>query len=132
MGWVTIDPLNNLLIASGRGSVRIFDRTAAGNTKPRSIIKTGGNMMTTYPDKGLIFVARGGPGGRYQNGDHIAVWGIHDSGDAPPRWEIGKDVLYDLRAVAVDPKSKTVIATDKKLNAIVTFHVPEIFDEDLR
>jgi hypothetical protein len=131
MGRVTVDPVNNLLIASGRGGLRIFDRTASGNTKPRAVISGGGgDLMTTYPPKGLIFVARAGPGGRYDGGDHVAVWSIHDSGDDPPRWEIGKDIFYDIRGVTIDPKSKTVIATDKKLNAIVTFHVPEIFDEE--
>ena len=62
-------------------------------------------------------------------GDHIAVWSIHDDGDDPPRWEIGKDIFYDIRGITIDPKSKTVMATDKKLNAIVSFHVPEIFNE---
>jgi hypothetical protein len=129
LGRVTVDPVNNLLIASGGGGMRIFDRTASGNTKPRAFIRGGGGLMTTYPPKGLIFAATGGSGGRYQAGDRITVWSIHDNGEVAPRWEIGNGVFYDIRGVTIDPKSKTVIATDKKLNAIVSFHVPEIFDD---
>jgi hypothetical protein len=129
MGRLTIDPLNNLLIASGGGGIRIFDRTASGNTKPRAFIRTGaggGGLMTTYPPKRLILATAGG-GGRYEATDYIGVWSIDDNGAAAPRWMIGKGVFYDIRGVTIDPKSKTVMATDKKLNAVVTFHVPELF-----
>ena len=140
LGKVTVDPVNDLLIASGGNGLRIFDRTASGNTKPKAVIRgvggsesriRGTSLMTTYPPKGLIFTTRAGPGGRYESGDHIAVWSIHDDGDDPPRWEIGKDIFYDIRGITIDPESKTVMATDKKLNAIVSFYVPEIFDEPL-
>ena len=127
MGRVTVDPVHDLLIASGRDGIRIFDRTASGNTKPKAFIKGGGGLMTTYPPKGLIFVAQSG-GGRYVAEDYVAVWSINDSGDVPPLWEIGRGIFYDIRGVTIDPKTKTVMATDKKLNAILTFHVPEIFD----
>jgi hypothetical protein len=128
MGRLTVDPMNDLLIASGGGGLRIFDRTASGNTKPRAFIRGGGGggLMTTYPPKGLIFATAGG-GGRYEAGDYIGVWSIHDTGNAPPKWTLGNGIFYDIRGVAIDPKSKTVMATDKKLNAIVTFHAPEIF-----
>ena len=58
----------------------------------------------------------------------ITIESITDSGTTPPRWEIGRGVFYDIRGVTIDPKTKTVIATDKKLNALVSFHVPELFD----
>ena len=31
------------------------------------------------------------------------------------------------RGVALDPKNKSLIVTDKRLNAVLTFHFPEIF-----
>jgi hypothetical protein len=124
---VTIDPDNNLLITSGQGGLRIFDRTASGNTKPLRVISGDiGGLMTTYPPKGLI-VTRVGEGERHDAGDYIGVWSVHDSGNAPARWTIGRGVFYDIRGIALDPKHQTVIVTDKTLNAIVTFHVPEIF-----
>ena len=129
LGRVTVDPVNNLLIAAGGGGLRIFDRTAEGNTKPRAFIRGGGGLMATYPPKGLIFARGGSSGGRYDTGRYIGVWSIHDDGDVPPRWMIGKGALYDIRGVAIDPKSKTVIVSDKTLNAVLSFHAPEIFDE---
>jgi hypothetical protein len=127
-GRVTVDPVHNLLI-SASGGLRIFDRTASGNTKPRAVIRGGGGLMTTYPPKGLIF-ARGGSGGgsRYDTGGYIGVWSINDNGNVPPKWIIGKGALYDIRGVAIDPRSKTVIVSDKTLNAVLSFHAPEIFD----
>ena len=124
VGRVTVDPINNVLIASGNG-LRIFDRTASGNTKPRAVISGGGGLMTTYPPKGLIFARmRGGGGG----GPSIGVWSIHDNGDVPPMWTIGKGVFREIRGVAIDPQNQVVMVTDKGLNAILTFHVPEIFE----
>lgn len=125
LGRVTVDPVNNLLIAAGDGGLRIFDRTASGNTKPRAVISRGGGRMTTYPPKGWI-IASGG--GREGNERYVGVWSIHDNGDVPPRWIIGGGVLRNIRGVAIDPPNKNVIITDKALNAILTFHAPEIFD----
>ena len=36
-------------------------------------------------------------------------------------------LLKDARGIAVDPKSKDVIVSDKTLNAVFRFHVPEAF-----
>lgn len=126
LGRVTVDPINNVMITSGGGGLRIFERTASGNTKPIGVIPGGSGLMTTYPPKGLVFAATG-RGDRHASGDYIGVWSIHDNGDVPARWSIGNGLFRDIRGVTIDPKSKTVIATDKTLNAIVTFHVPEIF-----
>src|SRR5437867_10897590 len=49
LGRVTVDPVNNVLVASGGSGIRIFDRTASGNTKPRAVISSArGGLMTTY------------------------------------------------------------------------------------
>jgi len=39
------------------------------------------------------------------------------------------DTLNSLRGLALDPKNKSVIVTDKNLNAVLTYSVPEIFEE---
>src|SRR5205823_1503790 len=75
-----------------------------------------------------LFIAATGRGDRHDTGDFIGVWSIHDKGDAPARWTIGKGLFRDIRGIAIDPKTKTVIASDKNLNAVLTFYVPEIFD----
>jgi len=156
-GRVTIDPVHDLLITanatggeggqnrSGRpAGIRIFDRRATGNTKPlRTITGPGAKdawLMTTNPTNGMIFavVRPGNTGGvngddiegRFALEDYVGVWSIFDDGDVPPRWTIGGPnlLLKDARGIAVDPKSKDVIVSDKTLNAVFRFHVPEAFN----
>jgi hypothetical protein len=148
IGRVTVDPVHNLLFVSGGGGIRIFDRTASGNTKPLRFIRTSegsnsrdattgsANLMTTNPGSGMIFAAiRGGTNseeeisGRFGLDDYVGVWSIYDDGDVPPRFTIGGPnlLLKDVRGVAVDPKSQSVMISDKTFNGIMTFHVPEVF-----
>jgi hypothetical protein len=145
---MTVDPVHNLLIVSGGGGIRIFDRTASGNTRPLRFIRTSegansrdatagsANLMTTNPASGMIFAAiRGGVNvdedisGRFGLEDYVGVWSIYDDGNVPPRFTIGGPnlLLKDVRGVAVDPKNRNVIISDKTLNGVMTFHVPEVF-----
>lgn len=102
--------------------LKIYDRTASGNAKPLRII-TGvqGGRLTVEPEYGLLFVVAG---------DHVAVWSIYDEGAAPARFTLGgpKGILQAPRGVTIDLKNKTVIVSDKNLNAVMTFQAPEIFD----
>lgn len=61
--------------------------------------------------------------------DFVGVWSIEDRGDVPPRWTIGgpQGALQHLHGIALDPKHQSVILTDKRLNAVLTFSFPEIF-----
>jgi len=137
---VAIDPVRNLLIVASalpagpeadlrggggrrRNELTIFARTASGNAKPKRFISGmagGGNIAFDQPS-GLIFSVQAG---------HIGVWSVEDEGNAPPRYTIGgpNGVLRSPRGVTLDPKNKTVIVSDKHLNAVLTFHVPQIFD----
>ncbi|HEY7679143.1 MAG TPA: hypothetical protein VIC04_01400 [Terriglobia bacterium] len=131
-GRITVDPIHNLLIGSFSDGIRIYDRMAKGLDKPLRVI-TGKvavevGLLTMHAESGTIFgVVR--PGGRYAKEDYVGVWSIYDNGEVPPRWTIGgpNGLLSDARGVAVDPKSKTVIVSDKQLNGVLTFHVPEVF-----
>jgi hypothetical protein len=125
-GRAHVDSVNNVLVARLNRGLGVFDRTASGNTKPLRVLSAPGSMFTLYPPKGWIISTVGG-GDRHEAGDYVGVWSIHDDGNAAAKWTIGKGIFYDIRGVAVDPEHKLVIATDKALNAIVTFHVPEIF-----
>jgi hypothetical protein len=131
---VTVDPERNLIIAAtqvwgtdeenrARGSeLRIFPRTANGNVKPLRVI-TGlrgmGNLAVHSPS-GLIFSMQT---------KYIGVWHIDDNGRVPPRFTIGgpDGVLRQGRGLALDAKNLSVIASDKELNAVMTFQVPEVF-----
>ncbi|MCZ6492056.1 MAG: hypothetical protein O7A06_16185 [Acidobacteria bacterium] len=139
---LAVDPAHNLLIVSGnhggRGSRRggqllIFNRTDEGNTKPKAIIRGPNSqlrsaLLEVYPPRGLILAAIRGRGRASQN-NFVGVWSIHDNGDVPPRWTIGgpNGMLRQIRGVTLDAENKNVIISDKFLNAILTYHFPEIF-----
>ncbi|MBI4463221.1 MAG: hypothetical protein HY647_00820 [Acidobacteria bacterium] len=134
---VAVDPVHDLLIVPRDRSLLIFNRTDEGNAKPKAIIqgpKTGlggASNMRVYPPKGLILVAARGPNSRPRDSDdnYVGVWSIHDNGDVPPRWTIGgpEGMLRQVRGVDLDPKNKSVIISDKHLNAVLTYYFPEIF-----
>ncbi|MCH8269301.1 MAG: hypothetical protein IH846_17505 [Acidobacteria bacterium] len=146
---VAVDPVHNLLVVSAswqeggdsRRGLMIFNRTDEGNVKPRAIIsgpKTGlqrTSRINVYPPRGLVFVSVPGPGTGpgeriASDASFVGVWNIlQDQGDVPPRWKIGgpKGLLRQPRGVTYDAKNKTVIVSDKYLNAVMTYYFPEIF-----
>ena len=153
---VAVDQVNNVLLVSGRpadgsaGGVMIFERTAQGNAKPLRIIRgprtdlRGGGRIFAHPARGLLLTSvesgtrQNAPTGEASftplnemahDRGYVGVWSIHDSGDVPPRWMIGgpNGMMLQIRGVALDPKNKTVMISDKRLNAVVTFAFPEIF-----
>jgi hypothetical protein len=149
-GRVTVDPVHNLVITAnatnmgrqGEAGIRIFDRMASGNTKPLRFLTGFGTkdvwLMTVNPANGMIFgVSRPGStdsvegdiSGRFGLDDFVGVWSVFDDGNVPPRWTIGGPnlLLKDARGIALDAKNKNVIVSDKTLNAVLTFHVPEVF-----
>jgi WD40 repeat protein len=121
---VAIDPVRNLLVATGGGKIRIFDRLANGTDKPKYVINHPAGLVEVYPPKGLIFASVGG-----RDDGYVGVWNITDNGDVAPRWRIGGPggMLHNIRGVTLDPKNKDVIITDKDLNGILTYHFPEVF-----
>jgi hypothetical protein len=126
---IGIDPVRKLVIVSGRG-LQIFDRLASGKAEPLRVIRPpegAGGLMAVNSEKGMVFARGGEGGGRHDTGDYIGAWSVYDDGPAPPRWKIGLGIFKDIRGVAVDVKNKNVIVTDKTLNAILTFNVPEAF-----
>ncbi len=131
---VAVDPQRGLIIAATQGwnekgirdsdtsELRTFARTANGNVKPLRVISnlSGMGNLAVHSPTGLIFS---------QQDDYIGVWRVDDQGPVPPRFTIGgpNGVLREGRGLALDPKNQAVIASDKELNAVLTFHVPEIF-----
>ncbi len=139
---VAVDPVNNLLVVSGSKEresgdsphLLIFNRTDQGNVKPRAVIngpKTGlinPRNVVVYPQGGWIVVADSGK--EYAStASYVGVWSITDNGDVPPRWRIGgpNGMLRKARGVALDAKNQAVIVSDKYLNAVLTYSVPEVF-----
>ena len=147
---MVIDPVHNLLIVSGGPELRIWDRTASGDTPPKAVIRIprgpynparsspeeeggggGGTqtaLMAVNPATGMVFV-NVRVGGRFRLEDYVGVWSVFDKGEVAPRWTIGGpgNLLKDVRGIALDPKTKHVMISDKTHNAIFTFSVPEAF-----
>ena len=134
-GAVAIDHTRNLLVVGGntrgggdgREQLAIFDRTASGDVKPRRVISgpkarlgNAGNMRI-YPEAGLIFVV--------QQAGYIGVWSLEDNGEVPPRFTVGgpNGMLKKPRGLDLDPKHNAVIVSDKELNAVLTYEMPQIF-----
>src|SRR5437667_11154230 len=117
----------------GLGQILIFNRTDNGNVKPLRVINSpmadGATLMTTYPPRGWILAAVKRGGRNSAAGNYVGVWSINDNGPVPPRWTIGgpNGQLRDSRGIAVDPKHKTVMVSDKYVNGVLTYEIPEIF-----
>ena len=141
---VGVDPVNNVIAVSGwvgrreegNGSLLIFNRTDQGNVKPRAVIRgprTGLNGtfgIRMVPAKGYILVANCGPSWSLDyDPSFVGIWSIRDNGDVPPRWTIGGPfgMLKQPRGIDIDPKNKTILISDKRMNAVLTYSLPEIF-----
>ena len=142
-GAAAVDSVHNLLVVAGgngRTGLRllIFNRTAQGDEKPLRTIggpKNGlrglGGPFAVYAPRGWIVATDDGVGEEMASDqNYMAVWSVEDDGDVPPRWRIGgpKGVFQMPRGVVLDPKHKEVIVSDKRLNAVLTFSMPELFN----
>jgi len=144
IGGVAVDPVHDLLIAGIQfrgegtppGALLVFERTASGNTKPRSMVrgpKSGivrALQLALYPQKGWIVVAQAGRDDQMEpEGVFIGVWSINDNGDVPPRWKLGgpQSTLKKPRGIALNPRHKELIVADMRLNSVLTYYFPELF-----
>jgi hypothetical protein len=139
---IAIDPVNNLLVVGAGGGggnsetetrFLVFERTASGDAKPLLNIKgprSLGGPFTIYPQKKLIF-ATNRPTGEALAGDvsFLGVWSYEKNSESGPLYTIGgpKGIFQMPRGVVLDVKNKSIIASDKRYNSILTFRVPELF-----
>jgi DNA-binding beta-propeller fold protein YncE len=136
-GSLSVDPLNNLLVASGEDdAILIFDRMASGNTKPLRVIRGPNtqidriNQMQIYPEGKLVIIAMPGIQGEVEPPRvFVGMWSLDDDGDVPPKWTItgAQTGLRKPFAVALNPEHKEIYVTDMRLNGVMTFSVPEVF-----
>jgi len=129
---IRVDPVHNLLLVPtggiAGGKVLIFDRTASGNTPPRAIIQgpvAMGNQFEIYAPK-LRLVT-------YPHGSNIEIWNIPLSGVST---EPSKKIPAPLgrggnteTGIVLDPLHKEVIIATAAGNSIMTFSVPEVYDD---
>jgi DNA-binding beta-propeller fold protein YncE len=135
---LAVDPINNLIAVTGRNrAILIFDRTANGNTKPLRVIRGANtqidriNQMAIYPQGKLLVAAMPGRQGDVEPPRvFVGMWSLDDSGDIAPKWTIAGDqsTLRKPFAVALNPEHKELYVTDMRLNGVMTFSVPEIYE----
>ena len=140
---IGVDAVNNALVLAGWDGPRetnsflhIFNRTDTGKVAPKAVIrgpKTGlkGTFgLRAYGPRGWILVTMNGPEMSFPyDGAFGGIWSVKDNGDVPPRCTIGgpNGMLKQPRGIDLDAKNKTVIISDKALNAVLTYHGPERF-----
>ena len=127
---IRVDPIHNLLIVptgtgnNGGGDVLIFDRTASGNTPPRSVIRGPvrmGNQFDVYAPKMRMVLYRR---------PNIEIWDIPLDGVStqPPLRIHAPFPRGGGDGVALDPLHKEVLIATAAGNTVLTFSVPEVFD----
>jgi len=134
---IAVDPLHDLFATTGRDrSILVFDRMANGNAKPLHVIRGPNtqidriNQMAIYPQGKLLVVAMPGVQGSVEPPRvFVGMWSLDDDGDVAPKWTItGKQTgLKKPFAVALNPEHKEIYVTDMRLNGVMTFTVPEVF-----
>ena len=146
-GVGAVDPVSNLLFLAGRNEgILVYSRTASGTTPPLRTIGGGpvsglmrpGRIIVHPPTRSVIVTSAAGQGTRDEATmnltptAYIGVWDQNDSGDVAPKWTIAKGYIYMPRGLTIDPKKKTVIVSDKYMNSVMTFSLPELFEPTAR
>ena len=80
-----------------------------------------GCFLEVVPEQRLVFTT--------QQSGYVAVWSLEDDGDVPPRYTVGgpNGLLQKPRGLDLDPKHNAVIVSDKALNAVLTYEMPQLF-----
>jgi hypothetical protein len=129
---MAIDAKRNLLIVNTGGALRIFDRMAEGNAKPKFVIQGSNTMLgggggnagaVRVTESGWIVAgcARGS----------VCAFNLNESGNVSPHWRVPVQELTGVRgggAPTLDPIHKELIVANGGRNAIWTFSWPEVFD----
>ena len=136
---IAVDPINNLIAATGEdNSIVIFNRTDNGNVKPRNVIQGPNtmidriNQMQIYPGTRSLIVAMPGQQGLVEPPRvFVGVWSLDDNGDVPPKYRIfgNTTTMKKPFGIALNPLHKEIIVSDMRLNGVVTFSFPELFEQ---
>jgi hypothetical protein len=141
---VAVDAINNLVITTGGGGggpggggggtrFVVYDRTANGNVAPKVTVtgpRSMGGPFSIYPQKKLIIATNRPTGADLAGPDsYLGIWSYEKSNDSGPLWQIGgpNGVLQMPRGTTIDVKNKSIIMSDKRLNSVMTFYFPEMF-----
>ena len=116
----------------------VYERTAQGRAAPLRVIGGPKSMVSDLGGPFAIFSSTrkivASMNGNLEEElatpeSFVGVWSLDANGDVAPEYTLGgpHGVLQMVRGVALNPKHKEVIVTDKRMNAVLTFSFPEIF-----
>jgi hypothetical protein len=142
---VSVDYVHDVIVATNPGGspeekyprLLFLNRTDEGDVRPLRVVGGPKTLLTgtfgirAFPEKGLVLVAMSGASTVGPQEDaFVGVWSTtEDDGDVAPRWTIGgpHGELKQPRGIDLDVAGRNVIVSDKVLNAVLTYHFPEIF-----
>jgi hypothetical protein len=137
-GSIAVDPINNVIATLGRGdSILFFNRTDNGNVKPRNVIQGPNtqidriNQIQIHPESKHLIVAMPGQQGMVEPPRvFVGVWNLDDNGDVPPKYRIfgNATTMKKPFGIALNPLHKEIYVSDMRLNGVVTFSMPELFE----
>jgi DNA-binding beta-propeller fold protein YncE len=137
-GSIAVDPINNVIATLGQNdSILFFNRTDNGNVKPRNVIQGPNtqidriNQIQVHPESGHLIVAMPGQQGLVEPPRvFVGVWNITDNGDVAPKYRIygNATTMKKPFGVALNPVHKEIYVSDMRLNGVVTFSMPELFE----
>ena len=131
---VAVDAKRNLLIVNTGGALRIFDRMANGNAKPKYVIQGPNTMFGRGGGGSAGAVKITDNGWVVTNCDRgaICAFNLSESGDVAPHWKVPVAQLTGVSGGGnpeLDPIHKELIVANGGRNVIWTFSWPELFDE---
>jgi DNA-binding beta-propeller fold protein YncE len=155
---LAVDPERNLLAVANSQDILIFDRTDNGNVPPRARIAGPKTGITDEPwqmefYRGRIFLAASNhfhqnlyegvtlrPDAKEVPDDpwlnpvlgFLGVWNITDNGDVAPLAMIRGPFSGLLHPVglALNPKAGEIYLSDSVKNGVLSFLVPQFFEQD--
>ncbi len=137
-GSIAVDPINNVIATTGRGrAILFFNRTDSGNVRPINVIQGPNtqidriNQIRIYPQARHLIAAMPGQQGLMEPPRvFVGVWNLDDNGDVAPKYRIFGDetLMKKPFGLALNPVHKEIYVSDMRLNGIVTFFFPELFE----
>lgn len=155
---VVVDTASNLLAVANTDDILIFNRTDSGNVPPRARIAGPNTGITDEPwqmqiYQGRIFVASSNhfhqnlytdvtlkPDAKQIPDDpwlnptlgFMGIWNITDNGDVAPRAMIRGPFggLLHPVGLAINPKDGEIYVSDSVRNGVLSFLVPQLFQQN--
>jgi hypothetical protein len=130
--YMAIDPRRDLLIVSTGNQLLFFDRTAAGNAKPKYIIGGSETLLGGGANGGALKVTEQGWIVSGCAKASVCAYSVNDRGNMAPHWRIPVQDLVGVGLggqLTIDSIHKELIVPNGARNIVMTFAWPEVFDQ---